>query len=73
MVPNAFSLSMTLRFLGCVAALALAAGCVRVSTDPIEVRPIQINVDVNVRVDRALDDFFGELDRKSATLEVPAP
>lgn len=64
---------MTLRLLGCVALLAVASGCVRVSTDPIEVRPIQINVDVNVRVDRALDDFFGNLDRKSATLDVPVP
>jgi hypothetical protein len=37
------------------------AGCV-----PIEVKPIHITVDVNVKVDKALDDFFGDLDRKSA-------
>jgi hypothetical protein len=29
------------------------------------VDPIQINVDVNVKVDKALNDFFGDLDKKS--------
>ena len=50
------------------AALA-AAGCVHVKTDPIEVKPIHITVDVNVKVDKALDDFFGDLDKKSATIK----
>jgi hypothetical protein len=27
-----------------------------------------IIVDVNVKVDKALDDFFGDLDKKSTTL-----
>jgi hypothetical protein len=27
---------------------------------------------VNVKVDRALDDFFGDLDKKSATIGTPA-
>jgi len=51
--------------------LALFAGCIQVSTEPIEVKPIHITVDVNVRVEKALDDFFGNLDSKSATLDVP--
>jgi hypothetical protein len=50
---------------------ALFSGCVNVKTAPIEVKPIHITVDVNVKVDRALDDFFGELDSKSATHETP--
>ena len=49
------------------AALALA-GCATVTVAPIEVKPIHITVDVNVKVDRALDDFFGDLDKKSTTL-----
>ena len=49
--------------------LIVLAGCVKVSTEPIEVKPIHITMDVNVKVERALDDFFGDLDRKSATLE----
>ena len=48
------------------------AGCVHVTTDPIEVKPIHITVDVNVKVDKALDDFFGDLDQKSSTLTAPA-
>ena len=47
----------------------LLAGCVSVKTAPIEVKPIHVTVDVNVKVDRALDDFFGNLDRKSTTIE----
>lgn len=51
----------------------LLAGCVNVKTEPIEVKPIHITVDVNVKVDRALDDFFGDLDKKSTTLEDSKP
>jgi hypothetical protein len=45
------------------------AGCLNVRTEPIEVKPIHITVDVNVKVERALDDFFDDLDRKSTTIE----
>jgi hypothetical protein len=47
------------------------AGCLNVKTAPIEVKPIHITVDVNVKVEKALDDFFGDLDKKSATIETP--
>lgn len=47
----------------------LLGGCLNVKTEPIEVKPIHITVDVNVRVERALDDFFGDLDQKSTTIE----
>ncbi len=40
-------------------------GCVHVKMDPIQVHAV---VDVNVKVDRALDDFFGDLDRQSSTI-----
>lgn len=54
------------------ALLALnSGGCLSVKTAPIEVKPIHVTVDVNVKVDKALDDFFGDLDRKSSTLNVP--
>ena len=55
-----------------LSALSLnICGCLSVSTKPIEVKPIHITVDVNVKVDKALDDFFGDLDKKSSTLNVP--
>jgi len=28
-----------------------------------EVKPMHITIDVNIKVDRALDDFFGEIDQ----------
>jgi hypothetical protein len=48
------------------ALLLAVAGCVSV-----DVKPIHITVDVNVKVDKALDDFFGDLDKKSATIHTP--
>ena len=62
MVPAMMRLTVLL--LSSVLALA---GCLSVRTEPIEVKPIHITVDVNVKIDRALNDFFGVLDRKSAT------
>lgn len=40
-------------------------GCLSIKTHHT-VDPIHINVDVNVKVDKALNDFFGDLDKKSA-------
>ena len=54
------------------AAAFMLAGCATVTVAPIEVKPIHITVDVNVKIDRALDDFFGDLDKKSATITAPA-
>ena len=42
------------------------SGCLSLKTEPIEVKPIHITVDVNVKVEKALDDFFGDLDKKAA-------
>ena len=46
------------------------AGCIHVKVDPVEVHA---TLDVNVKVDKALDDFFGDLDQKSTTLAKPTP
>ena len=32
-----------------------------VEVKPVEVKPIHITIDVNVKVDRALDDFIGDV------------
>lgn len=54
------------RFPTLIIPFAIAVGgCLNVKTEPIEVKPIHITVDVNVKVDRALNDFFGDLDRKA--------
>jgi hypothetical protein len=43
----------------------MLGGCIHVTMDPIQVHA---TIDVNVKVDKALDDFFGDLDKKSATI-----
>ena len=58
-------------FLAATALPLLLGGCLNVKTEPIEVKPIHITVDVNVRVEKALDDFFGDLDKKSTTIAAP--
>lgn len=40
---------------------------VRVKTES-EIKPIHITVDVNLRVQRELEDFFGDIDQASKTL-----
>lgn len=60
---------MIRRCAGIAAWALILGGCVHVKLDPVQVHAI---VDVNVKVDRALDDFFGDLDKKSATIAEPA-
>lgn len=36
---------------------------------PVEIKPIHITIDVNVKVDKALDDFFGDIDAAQEKLE----
>ena len=47
-----------------VAFVVFYAACTRheVQVAPVEVKPIHITIDVNVKVDKELDDFFGDLD-----------
>jgi len=44
--------------------LLIFSGCTRheVEIKPVEIKPIHITIDINVKVDRALDDFFSDLD-----------
>lgn len=40
-----------------------------VEVKPVEIKPIHITIDVNVKVDRALDDFFGDIDAAQEKIE----
>ena len=44
--------------------LLVSFGCTqhKVEVAPVEVKPIHITIDVNVKVDKALDDFFSDVD-----------
>ena len=48
-------------------------GCVRIRTEPVKVEPIEITMNVNVRIARELDEFFGDLDAESELLEYSEP
>jgi hypothetical protein len=48
-----------------------AQGCLNVRTESIEVKPIHITVDENVKVEKALEDFFGPIDRKGPHDQIP--
>ena len=47
-----------------VVLFLLLQGCTqhKVEVAPVEIKPIHITIDVNVKVDRALDDFFEDID-----------
>ncbi len=58
-------------YLICIAislGLLVIGGCTKheVEVKPVEIKPIHITIDVNVKVDQALDDFFGDLDELEA-------
>ncbi|NCP07660.1 MAG: hypothetical protein COZ70_02740 [Deltaproteobacteria bacterium CG_4_8_14_3_um_filter_51_11] len=39
----------------------------------IEVAPMHITIDVNVKVDKALDDFFGDIDKAKEEIKPVTP
>ena len=53
-------------FLGGLAAFATRH---EVEVKPVEIKPIHITIDVNVKVDRALDDFFGDIDETAEAIQ----
>ena len=42
---------------------ATSAACTqhKVEVAPVEVKPIHITIDVNVKIDREIEDYFGDL------------
>lgn len=51
-----------------VATIGVAlAGCLHVKTDPIQVQTIHIVHDVNLSVDKALEDFFAFQEQQATT------
>ena len=60
-----------------VPSLALSSllwipSCAKVHVDPIKVEPIHVIVDINIRVDRQLDNFFSFEDQFKKPATQPA-
>lgn len=52
--------------------LFIFAGCQtshEVELKPVEIKPIHITIDVNVRVEKALDDFFDDLEAEEEQIK----
>ena len=59
-----------IRCLICLLVLGLAPGCIRTKHDVnmnMKVEPIHITVDVNLKIEKELDDFFGDIDAADPT------
>ena len=63
---------MSSRAFPLLALLALNfCGCLSVKTEPIEVKPIHVTVDVNVKVDREVAGLLSDVYGDSKTINVP--
>ncbi len=63
---------MRILFLALTATLLLQSACStrhEVQMAPVEIKPIHITIDVNVRVQKDLEDFFGDIDNAEKKLE----
>ena len=64
---------MTKIFVGLLAisVITFFAGCTehKVEIAPVKVEPIHITIDVRVKVDKALDDFFDDIDSEEEAIE----
>ena len=61
-------MSKTLLFLFGLVLMVSIAACRtshKIEVAPVEVKPIHITIDINVRVDKALDNYFDDLDDRA--------
>ncbi|MBU8910322.1 MAG: YnbE family lipoprotein [Desulfobacterales bacterium] len=58
-------MTKNLFFIALFLVLFIFSGCRsshEVEVKPVEIKPIHITIDVNIRVEKALDDFFDDLE-----------
>lgn len=60
---------MPIRHAMALLLLITSVGCINIKTEPVEVKPIHITVDVNLRIERELEDFFADLDAADPTMK----
>ncbi len=53
---------------GCMVFLIFSQGCKTEHKVEVDVKPMQITIDVNIRIDRQLEDFFGNLDEAAKSI-----
>jgi len=55
-------------FLPVVATLLLATACIKLKHE-MTIQPVHITVDVRIRIDRELENFFADIDKAAVTAE----
>ena len=55
--------------LSLLSLMVALTGCVRLKTEPIRVEPIEITMNVNLRVVQEVTNFFDELDARSTVMD----
>jgi len=66
-VFGTISILLLLMTLGCTKHEVETKSQIEVA--PVEIKPIHITIDVNIRVDRALDDFFSDIDESAQEIK----
>ena len=66
-VLGTISILLLLMTLGCTKHQVETKSQVEVA--PVEIKPIHITIDVNIRVDKALDDFFSDIDESAQEIK----
>lgn len=65
--------NMFLRTICITAVLLWTGACAKIDVETRHViEPIHITIDINVRIDKELDDFFGDIDKEEENLEESA-
>jgi len=66
-VFGTISILLLLMTLGCTKHEVETKSQIEVA--PVEIKPIHITIDVNIRVDKALDDFFSDIDESAQEIK----
>ena len=66
-VLGAISILLLLMLPGCTKHQVETKSQVEVA--PVEIKPIHITIDINIKVDRALDDFFSDIDQSAKEIK----
>ena len=66
-VLGTISILLLLMTLGCTKHVVETRSQVEVA--PVEIKPIHITIDINIRVDKALDDFFSDIDETAQEIK----
>jgi len=65
-------MTRNLFFIAVFLAFFVFSGCQtshQVALAPVEIKPIHITIDVNVRVEKALDDFFKDIEAAESKIK----